>query len=65
MQNLLSRYSLMQRNVSHSTLIDVENSCQSPNGVIFVKHEKFVLSQSPSGEHWMQALDSMMLARWN
>lgn len=62
---MLSVYSLMQRNVLHSTLLGAENLCKSPNNVLFVKHEKFIVSQSVQGEHWIQDLQTKMLARWN
>lgn len=60
-----SVYSLIQRNVLHSTLSGAENLRKSKNDVLYVKHERFIVSQSAQGEHWIQDLQTKMLARWN
>ena len=55
----------MQRKVLRSTLEGAEVLHKSVNDVLFVHHEKFIVSQSAKGEHWFQDLETKMLAPWN
>lgn len=61
----LSVYSLMQRNVAHSSLLYAEDLQTSINGVVFVRRGSLVLSQGPAGEQFFHDSETGLLTRLN
>lgn len=61
----LSVYSLMQRNVVHSSLLCAADLQTSINGVVFVRRRSLVISQAPAGDQYFHDSDTGLLTRLN